>query len=213
MQRDARVALLLLLVAPAPARECGQDELLARDITGCVSFAHIRYLNPGGAVWLGDVRKISIEHSTCECACLSRRRCTRVSLTRDHPCAGQALHNNSDLELLDLHHTHLGDEDALALAAGLKNNTVLRRLAMHNNHITCVGSAALGEALAENDALQELSLSSNSVGDKGECPLSASTHARRDGITRARQASARWPHPHMPSPHRPSPPRPRAPQA
>ena len=41
---------------------------------------------------------------------------------------GDALHNHTDLEMLDLHHTKIGDDDAIALAEGLKNNDNLRRL-------------------------------------------------------------------------------------
>lgn len=79
----------------------------------------------------------------------------------------EALHNNTDLRTLDLHHTKIGDDDAAALAEGLRNNVHLVRLAMHNNHIYDKGSAALGEALAENHVLTHLQLSSNAVGDVG----------------------------------------------
>ena len=41
---------------------------------------------------------------------------------------GDVLHNHTDLEMLDLHHTKIGDDDAIALAEGLKNNDNLRRL-------------------------------------------------------------------------------------
>merc|ERR1719409_303903 len=68
----------------------------------------------------------------------------------------EALHNNTDLRTLDLHHTKIGDDDAAALAEGLRNNVHLVRLAMH---IYDKGSAALGEALAENHVLTHLQLS------------------------------------------------------
>ena len=41
---------------------------------------------------------------------------------------GDALHHNPDLEFLDLHHTRIGTDDAVSLAAGLENNTKLKRL-------------------------------------------------------------------------------------
>ena len=120
------------IASPTRGRECGQAQLDAKDISGCVSLTHMKYIGHGGAVWLAE-----------------------------------ALHNNSDLELLDLHHARVGDTDALALADGLRNNRALLRLALHNNKIGDTGAAAIGTALAENTALEFLSLSSNAVSDRG----------------------------------------------
>lgn len=86
---------------------------------------------------------------------------------------GDALHNHTDLEMLDLHHTKIGDDDAIALAEGLKNNDNLRRLAMHNNRITDKGAVAIAAALRTNRALTLLSLSSNGIGDEGAAALGA----------------------------------------
>ena len=85
--------LLTALAALSTCRECGQAEIDARDITGCVTVLHMKYLGHKNAEWLGD-----------------------------------ALHHNPDLQELDLHHTRIGDDDAVSLAAGLHNNTHLKRL-------------------------------------------------------------------------------------
>jgi len=92
---------------------------------------------------------------------------------------GDALHNHTDLELLDLHHTKIGDDDAISLAEGLKNNDNLRRLAMHNNRITDVGAVAIAEALKTNRALTLLSLSSNAIGDVGAAALGEALRVNR----------------------------------
>ena len=69
----ARGLLLLLLFARwTTARECGQAELDARDITGCVSFRHMKYINHGNAVWLGEVGRVRRE-----------RRCVTRSVRRE----------------------------------------------------------------------------------------------------------------------------------
>ena len=68
------------------------------------------------------------------CAPEQTTSCARraMSQARPPPAAqvwlGEALHNHTDLEMLDLHHTKIGDDDAIALAEGLKNNDNLRRL-------------------------------------------------------------------------------------
>ena len=85
--------LFALLLPLCAARDCGQAEMDARDITGCINLLHIRRLGHQGAIWLGD-----------------------------------ALHHNVDLRNLDLHHTEIGDDDALSLANGLRNNTHLKKL-------------------------------------------------------------------------------------
>ena len=105
-----RGAVITLLLSSCAARECGQAEITAKDITGCSSIEHMKNLGHRGAVWLGD-----------------------------------QLHHNPHLEFLDLHHTHVSDDDAISIAAGLHNNTFLKRVAMHNNRITDVGAAAFGE--------------------------------------------------------------------
>ena len=42
---------------------------------------------------------------------------------------GEQLKNNTVLETLDLHHTFIGDDDAISLAVGLRGNTALNRAA------------------------------------------------------------------------------------
>ena len=83
----ALAVLLVVTVCSVLGRDCGQAEIDARDITGCVTVLHMKFLGHQGAIWLGD-----------------------------------ALHHGPDLEILDLHHTRIGDDDAFALAAGLHNS-------------------------------------------------------------------------------------------
>ena len=101
VQTSVRVAMplglwvLLHFVAFSVARECGQPEIDAQNITGCTSVLHMKYLGHQGAIWLGD-----------------------------------ALHHNPDLETLDLHHTRIGDDDALALAAGPMSTAQILRFVL-----------------------------------------------------------------------------------
>ena len=104
------VTVLVAAARSCRGRPCGVEEINARDITGCTSVEHVKFLGHTNAVWLGD-----------------------------------QLHHNPDLEFLDLHHTKLGEQDAISLAAGLENNTKLKRLGTSQMPVPfCVFSATPG---------------------------------------------------------------------
>ena len=59
-------AILLLLARSGSCRDCGQSEIDARDITGCVTVLHMKFLGHRNAIWLGDALHHNADLETLE---------------------------------------------------------------------------------------------------------------------------------------------------
>lgn len=192
----AHTVLGLLLLAGAPsccrARECGQAEIDARDITDCSTVLHMKHLGHQGAVWLGDalhhnphLEFLDLHHTNIgdddaislanglhnntflKRLAMHNNRITDVGAT----AIGAALAHNNALEFLTLSSNGVGDKGAMALADGLRANSAVRRLDLYFNLVGDVGATALARALEVNTALRTLHLDTNSVGEEGGLAL------------------------------------------
>ena len=54
------------LIGSIASRDCGQAEVDARDISGCITVLHMSYLGHTGAVWLGDALHHNVNLETLD---------------------------------------------------------------------------------------------------------------------------------------------------
>jgi len=195
--------LVTLLIGNAAARDCGQAEIDARDITGCITVLHMSYLGHQGAVWLGDAlhhnvdleildlhhTKIGDDDAFSLAAGLHNN--THLKRLQMHnnkifdkgaAALGRALLENDSLEFLSLSSNGVGDEGAQGLAEGLRGNRALRRLDLYFNRVGDEGAAALADALRVNRGLRTLHLDTNAVGDAGGLALAEVLHGTPAGL-------------------------------
>ena len=183
---------LFLLFSVCTARECGQAEIDAQDITGCSVVLHMKHLGHKNAIWLGDALHhnphlefldlhhtnigdddaISLANGLHNNTFLKRLAMHNNRITDVGAAAiGEALAHNDALEFLTLSSNGVSDEGAAGLANGLRANSVLRRLDLYFNLVGDKGARALAGALEVNTALRKLHLDTNSVGDAGAMAL------------------------------------------
>jgi hypothetical protein len=172
--RHALCCLLALTCAStARARECGEAEMKAEDITGCTSLHHIRVLGHSGAIWLGDALHHNVDLKYLDLHHTKIHDPDAISIAN-------GLINNTHLKRLRTHRAQgkrahrlrAHRPSAADCAARTRPTAALRPPAeMHNNHIRDEGAKAFGRALAENDSLEFLALSSNGIRDAGAVGL------------------------------------------
>ena len=75
------------------------------------------------------------------------------------------------VNMLEQHHSTVGDRGAIALAKELETNTNLKLLFLWGNSIGPVGGKALAETLKVNSVLTQLYLQENALGDAGTISL------------------------------------------
>lgn len=184
--------LVAVLVLQAAARECGEEEIKARDITGCVSVTHMKHIGHREAIWLGDAlhhnpdlefldlhhTRVGVEDAIALAAGLEnnthlKRLAMHNNYVYDKGAAaiGRALANNDALQFLSLSTNGIGDEGAIGLAEGLKKNKALRRLDLYFNLISDKGAMAFAEALSVNRGLNSLHIDTNAIGEAGGLAL------------------------------------------
>jgi len=172
MRRCAIFSSLMCLAPSATARDCGQEELHARDISGCITLTHVKHIGHKGLVWLGD----ALHHNAAlETVDLHH---TKIG-DEDAISFAQGLRNNHNLRVLAMHNNRIGDAGAAALGAALANNSALNFLSMSSNAIGDEGAVALAEGLKKNRGLRRLDLYVNKVGDKGAQALAAALEVNR----------------------------------
>jgi len=198
-----RMFVMNALVASVAARDCGQAEVDARDITGCITVLHMNYLGHKGAVWLGDAlhhnvdleildlhhTKIGDDDALALAAGLHNN--THLKRLQMHnnkifdtgaAALGRALLENDSLEFLSLSSNGVGDEGAKGLAEGLRGNRALRRLDLYFNKVGDEGAIALADALRVNRGLRMLHLDTNAVGDPGGLAFAAALRGTKAGL-------------------------------
>lgn len=196
-----RVAVLLL-AASADARECGQEEINARDITGCSTVLHMKNLGHQGAIWLGDalhhnphLEFLDLHHTfigdddaqAIAYGLHNNSYLKRIALHNNRifdagaKALGDALAHNDALEFLSLSSNGVGDKGAAALAEGLKANSRLRRLDLYFNLVSDDGAVAFAQAIEANRGLRTLHLDTNTVGDVGGLALCQAVAPRKRG--------------------------------
>lgn len=183
-----RAFLLLSLLAVSRCRDCGQAEIDAQDIRGCITVTHMKYLGHKNAIWLGDqlhhnpdLRELDLHHTHIgddDAVSLSlglhnnthlKRLAMHNNQIRDAGAAalGKGLAENEALEWLQLSSNGISDKGAVGLAEGLAKNRGLRRLDMYFNMVGDEGAVALAKALSQNRGLRTLHLDTNSIGEEG----------------------------------------------
>ena len=192
--------LLLSVALCAGARECGQPEIDAQNITGCISVLHMRYLGHQGAIWLGDalhhnadLETLDLHHTRIgddDAFALAAGLHNNTHLRRlqmhnnnilDKGAAalGRALLENDGLEFLSLSSNGVGDEGAKGLAEGLRGNKRLKRLDLYFNMVGNDGAAAIADALRLNTGLRTLHLDTNRIEDEGGLALASAIRGER----------------------------------
>ena len=159
-----RLLLSTLLLPTATARECGQKEVDAQDITGCSSILHMKFLHHKGAIWLGDAL-----HHNPHLEFLDLHH-TNIG-DDDAESLANGLHNNTFLKRLAMHNNQITDVGATHIANALKENDALEFLSLSSNGVGDVGAKALAEGLHHNKALRRLDLYFNLIGDEGAVAL------------------------------------------
>jgi len=92
-----RSLLWAAFVSGVVGRDCGQAEIDARDITGCITVMHMSYLGHTGAIWLGDALHHNVD--------LEQLDLHHTKIGDDDAFALAAgLHNNTHLKRLRATH-------------------------------------------------------------------------------------------------------------
>lgn len=181
------IAVALLLAPLIDGRECGQAELEQKNVTGCTSLTHVRYLGHKNAIWLGDalhhnvdLEAVDLHHTilgdddavSLAAGLQNNTHLKRLAMHNNRifdvgaAALGEGLANNDALQELILSSNGIGDKGAKALADGLRKNRALRRLDLYVNLITDEGGIALAEALSDNRGLRSLHVDTNQLGDR-----------------------------------------------
>ena len=87
---------------------------------------------------------------------------------------GDALHNHTDLELLDLHHTKIGDDDAISLAEVRAAAPPPRhpcRLRLPCRRPALLPHSTASQGLKNNDNLRRLAMHNNRITDVGAAAI------------------------------------------
>ena len=209
VQTSVRVAMplglwvLLHFVAFSVARECGQPEIDAQNITGCTSVLHMKYLGHQGAIWLGDalhhnpdLETLDLHHTrigdddalALAAGLHNNTHLKRLQmhnnniLDRGAAALGKALLENDRLEFLSLSSNGVGDEGAKGLAEGLRGNARLKRLDLYFNVVGNAGAIALANALRLNTGLRTLHLDTNRIEDEGGLALASAIRGERASL-------------------------------
>ena len=206
----ALAVLLVVTVCSVVGRDCGQAEIDARDITGCVTVLHMKFLGHQGAIWLGDalhhnpdLEILDLHHTRIgddDAFALAAGLHNNTHLKRlqmhnnnifDKGAAalGQALLENDALEFLSLSSNGVGDEGAKGLAAGLRGNRALRRLDLYFNMVGDAGAVALAEAFTVNIGLRTLHLDTNRIEDTGGLALAKALRGEAASLLGGRTAT------------------------
>jgi len=203
-----RLLFLLCALATCRARHCGQEEIKKKDIHGCTSLKHTRFIGHRNAIWLGHALhhnvhlKILDLHNTKfgddDAVALANGLRNNTHLKRLHmqnnriydhgaTALGKALLENDCLEFLSLSSNGVGDEGARGLAEGLRGNAALRRLDLYLNLIGDDGAVAIADALKVNRGLRMLHLDTNRIEEKGGLALAEAVRGTPGGLLSSRQ--------------------------
>jgi len=209
MRSRSALTLALLSAVACHGRHCGEAEIKAKEIHGCVSLKHVRYMGHREAIWLGHALhhnahlKVLDLHDTKlgddDAIALANGLRNNSHLKRLHmhnnriydrgtAALGRALLENNCLEFLSLGSNGVGDEGAKGLAEGLRGNSMLRRLDLYLNLIGDEGAAALADALKLNKGLRMLHLDTNRIEEAGGLALAEAVRGTPVGLLGGRGA-------------------------
>ena len=209
MCSKSALTLALLSTVACHGRHCGEAEIKAKEIHGCVSLKHVRLMGHREAIWLGHALhhnahlKVLDLHDTKlgddDAIALADGLRNNSHLKRLHmhnnriydrgtAALGRALLENNCLEFLSLGSNGVGDEGAKGLAEGLRGNSMLRRLDLYLNLIGDEGAAALADALKLNKGLRMLHLDTNRIEEAGGLALAEAVRGTPAGLLGGRAA-------------------------
>ena len=138
MQLRCTVGLLAACSLHAYARECGQNEVEKKDISGCSSVKYTKYMGKQNAIWLGD----ALHHNP-------HLKVLDLHHTRfgddDAIAIANGLHNNTHLKRLHLQNNRIHDDGAVALGKALAKNDALEFLSLSTNGVGDIGAGAIAE--------------------------------------------------------------------